>query len=202
MNSQPEHGGEPGGYRIVTMASSAGGLQALSRVIGQLPEDFPAPVLIVQHLDRRHDTALAEILARRSELKVKLAEHGELVFPSFVYIAPPNRHLLVEPDGRLALTATELVHFVRPSADLLFESVAGSYGARAIACILTGTGSDGATGLSAVKDRGGTTIVQDPAEADFKGMPEAAIAASAVDFVLGLDGIVSVIIDLVGARRN
>jgi two-component system chemotaxis response regulator CheB len=119
-------------------------------------------VLVVQHLDPRHETVLAEILGRRTSLSVKLAEHGELAKPGVVYIAPPDRHLLVEENGRLALTVSELVHFVRPSADLLFESVAGSYGASSIACVLTGSGTDGAMGVSAVKARGGTVLVQDP----------------------------------------
>lgn len=186
-------------YGVVAIASSAGGLRALTAVIGKLPAEFPVPVLVVQHLDRRHETVIADILARRAALKVKLADHGELAAPGVVYFARPDRHLLVEEDGRLALTLSELVHFVRPSADLLFESVAGSYGARAIACVLTGSGSDGAMGCSAVKARGGTVLVQDPAEAEFSGMPEAAVATGAVDFILGIDEIAPVIIGLVSA---
>ena len=186
-------------YGVLAIASSAGGIQALSKVIGSLPADFPIPVLVVQHLDPRHQTIIADILARRTELAVELARHGERASPGTVYVAPPNRHLLVEPDGLLALTDSELVHFVRPSADLLFESVAGSYGARAIACVLTGTGSDGAMGVSAVKARGGTVLVEDPATAEFRGMPEAAIATGAADFVLVLDEIAQVVIGLVDA---
>ena len=122
-----------------------------------------------------------------------------VVEPGFAYVAPPNHHLLVDAGGILALSSTELVHFVRPSADLLFESVAGAYGPRAIACVLTGSGSDGAMGVSAVKSRGGTVIVQDPESAEFKGMPEAAVATGAVDFVLPLDEIGAVIRGLVEA---
>ncbi len=189
-------------YGVVAIASSAGGLQALNKVLGRLPLGFRVPVLVVQHLDPRHETVIADILARRTELSVKLAEQGEQAKPGVVYIAPPDRHLLVEADGHLALTDSELVHFVRPSADLMFESVAGSYGARAIACVLTGTGSDGAMGVSAVKARGGTVLVEDPATAEFSGMPEAAIATGAVDFVLGLDEIAPVIVGLVNAGRS
>jgi two-component system chemotaxis response regulator CheB len=188
-------------YGVVAIAASAGGLQALIMVIGNLPQEFPVPVLVVQHLDPRHETVLAEILARRTRLSVKLAEHGELAKPGVVYIAPPDRHLLVEENGRLALTVSELVHFVRPSADLLFESVAGSYGASAIACVLTGSGTDGAMGVSAVKARGGTVLVQDPVKSEFSGMPEAAVATGAVDFILGLDEIAQVIVGLVSAGR-
>lgn len=184
-------------YAVVAIASSAGGITALFKVLGALPAGLPVPVLVVQHLDPRHKTVLAELLSRRTELQVKLAQAGETITPGTVYIAPPNHHLLVEPHGVLALSGSELVHFVRPSADLLFESVAGAYGSRAIACVLTGSGSDGATGVSAVKSRGGTVVVQDPEEAEFKGMPSSAVATGDVDLVVPLDEIAGVIRGLV-----
>jgi two-component system chemotaxis response regulator CheB len=189
-------------YAIVAVAASAGGVQGLIALLGSLGPDLPVPVLVVQHLDPRHRTVIADVLSRRTELQVKLAEEGERVLPGTVYIAPPDRHLLVGPDGVLALSRTELVHFVRPSADLLFESVAASYGPRAIACVLTGTGSDGAMGLDAVKSRGGTVIAQDPLTAEFKGMPQAAVDTVAVDFVVPLEEIPAVIRGLVEAKRQ
>ncbi|WP_338773428.1 chemotaxis protein CheB [Nocardia vulneris] len=184
-------------YAVVALTSSAGGVTALFAVLGALPAELPVPVLVVQHLDPRHKTVLAELLARRTTLRVRLAQAGESISPGTVYIAPPNYHLLVEPHGVLTLSSSELVHFVRPSADLLFESVAGAYGASAIACVLTGSGSDGAMGVRAVKSRGGTVIVQDPANAEFKGMPSAAVATGDADLVLPLDEIASVIRGLV-----
>jgi len=189
--------GEP--YGIVAIAASAGGITALGRVLGGLPADFPVPVVIVQHLDPRHKTIIAEVLGRRAKMPVRLAQEGVKAGPGNIYIAPPNRHLLVGAEGVLTLSSSELVHFVRPSADLLFESVAGAYGPRAVACVLTGTGSDGAMGASAVRSRGGTVIAEDPALAEFRGMPEAVVAAGAVDFVLPLDEIASVIRGLVQA---
>jgi two-component system chemotaxis response regulator CheB len=188
-------------YEIVAVASSAGGITALSRVLGEIPAEFPVPLLLVQHLDPRHETVIADVLSRRTDLTVKLAEADERVEAGVAYIAPPNRHLLVSAEGMLSLTSSELVHFVRPSADLLFESAAGAYGPRALACVLTGSGSDGAMGVNAIKSRGGTVIAQDPETAEFKGMPEAAVATGAVDFVLPLDEIVTVIRGLVEARR-
>ncbi|WP_460515929.1 chemotaxis protein CheB [Flindersiella endophytica] len=185
------------GYDIVAIASSAGGIAALRRVLDGLPAEFPVPIVLVQHLDPRHETVLAQVLSRRARLRVKLAESGEQARAGTIYIAPPDRHLLVEPGGRLALTTSELVHFVRPAADLLFESVAGAYGARAIACVLTGTGSDGAMGVSAVKSRGGTVIVEDPATAEFGGMPDAAVSNGSADFVLPLEEVSTVIRGLV-----
>ncbi|MGW2817409.1 chemotaxis protein CheB [Streptomyces sp. NPDC001415] len=189
-------------YDIVAVASSAGGIHGLGVLLGALGAEFPVPVLIVQHLDPRHRTVIAEVLARRMSLPVKLAEDGEHAEPGVVYVAPPDRHLLVGPEGTLSLSRSELVHFLRPSADLLFESVAGAYGPRAIACVLTGTGSDGAMGVDAVKSRGGTVIAQDPETAEFKGMPEAAVRTGAVDFVLPLEEIAAVIRGLVEIKRQ
>ncbi|MEV6774078.1 chemotaxis protein CheB [Nocardia sp. NPDC051030] len=192
----------PDNYDVVAIASSAGGITALSRVLGSLPDDLPVPVLVVQHLDPRHQTVLAEVLARRTKLPVRLAKADERAEPGIVYVAPPNYHLLVGSGGVLSLSSSELVHFVRPSADLLFESVAGAYGPRAIACVLTGTGSDGAMGVSAVKSRGGTVLVQDPEEAEFRGMPDAAAKTGSVDFLLPLNEIGDVIRSLVEASRR
>jgi two-component system chemotaxis response regulator CheB len=189
-------------FDIVALASSAGGITALGRVLGGLSASLPVPVVVVQHLDRRHETVIAHVLERRSALPVRLAQHGEHAEPGTIYVAPPNHHLLVGPHYEMTLSSSELVHFVRPSADLLFESVAGSYGPRAIACVLTGSGSDGAMGVSAVKSRGGTVIVQDPDEAEFTGMPTAAVATGAVDFILPLDEIAEVISNLVEVRGS
>ncbi|MEC3954846.1 chemotaxis protein CheB [Nocardia sp. CDC153] len=190
------------GFGIVAIASSAGGITALGRLLADLRPSLPVPVLVVQHLDPRHETVIAEVLARRAGTPVRLAKAGERAEPGVILVAPPNYHLLVGPDGVLTLSSSELVHFVRPSADLLFESVAGAYGPRAIACVLTGSGSDGAMGVSAVKDRGGTVIVQDPDEADFRGMPDAALRTGAVDFVLPLEEIAALIRGLVEVRNS
>ncbi|HZV50017.1 MAG TPA: chemotaxis protein CheB [Candidatus Dormibacteraeota bacterium] len=179
------------------MAASAGGLQALGRVLSSLPSRLPAAIVVVQHLDPHHRSRMAEILAKRTALHVAEAMEGEWLRPGQVRIAPPDRHLLVNPDGSLTLSQSELVHFVRPSADLLFESAAAAFGKRVIAVVLTGTGSDGAMGVTAVKKMGGTVIAQDEASSDFFGMPGAAIKAGAVDLVLPLAEIPSAIVALV-----
>ncbi len=184
-------------FDVVGLASSAGGLTALSTVLGALPAEFPAAIVVVQHLDPRHRSLMAEILNRRTSLKVKQAEEGDQLCPATAYIAPPNRHLLVNPDGTLSLTQSELVHFVRPSADLLFESVAASYRDRAVAVVLSGSGSDGSMGVQAIKKMGGTVIAQDEATAEFPGMPSAAIQTRSVDFVLPLAEIASALVALV-----
>ena len=186
-----------GAFDIVAMAASAGGLHALSEVLRSLPPSFPAALVIVQHLDPRHRSLMADILSRCTPLKVKQAQEGNRVEPGRVYIAPPNRHLLVNPDGTLSLSQSELVHFVRPSADLLFESVAASFKERAIAVVLSGTGSDGSMGVKAIKKMGGTVIVQNEESAEFFGMPDAAVQTGSVDFVLPLDEIASALVTLV-----
>jgi two-component system, chemotaxis family, protein-glutamate methylesterase/glutaminase len=185
------------GFDVVAIAASAGGLRAISAVVSRLPATFAAPVVVVQHLDPRHRSLIAEILDRVTPLTVRQAEEAEVLQPGTVYIAPPDRHLLLNADNTLSLTQSELVHFVRPSADLLFESVAASHRNRAIAVVLTGTGSDGAMGVRAIKKMGGTVIVQDKATSEFFGMPNAAIQSGAVDFTLPLDEIAPALVTLV-----
>jgi two-component system chemotaxis response regulator CheB len=183
-------------YDIVAIAASAGGLTALGRVLAALPEDFPATIVVVQHLDPRHHSLMAEILSRRTGLQVREAQEGDRLHPHTVYIAPPDYHLLVNPDGTLSLSHSELVHFLRPSADLLFESVAASFKERAIAVVLTGTGSDGAMGIQAIKKMGGTVIAQDEGTSEFFGMPSAAIKTQNVDFILPLDEVAGALVTL------
>jgi two-component system, chemotaxis family, protein-glutamate methylesterase/glutaminase len=174
------------GFEIVALAASAGGLKALTEVLAALPRDFPAALVVVQHLDPRHRSLMAEILGRRTSLLIKEAREGDALERGLALIAPPNRHLLVNADRTVSLSQTELVHFVRPSADLLFESTAASYKDRAIAVVLTGSGRDGAMGVKAIKKMGGTVIVQDEKTAEFFGMPGAAQQTGLVDFILPL----------------
>ena len=191
-----------GGFDVVAIAASAGGLNAVGRILAELPSDFPASLVVIQHLDPRHRSLMADILARRTQLEVKEGEDGEQLRSGVVVIAPPNRHLLINADGTISLTQTELVHFVRPSADLLFESVAASFRDRVIAVVLTGTGSDGSMGLAAVKKMGGTIIAQDRDTSEFFGMPSSAIDTGNVDFVLPLEEIPAALMKLVAGEET
>ena len=186
-------------FDIVALAASAGGLNALTQVLQALPADFAAGIVVVQHLDPRHRSLMAEILGRRTGLKVKEAAQGDRVAAGTVMLAPPNNHLLVNQDGSLTLTQTELVHFLRPSADLLFESTAAAYRERAIAVVLSGSGHDGAMGVKAIKKMGGTVIVQDQESSEFGGMPQAAQQTGMVDFVLPLHEIAPALQTLVNS---
>jgi two-component system, chemotaxis family, protein-glutamate methylesterase/glutaminase len=171
-------------YDVIAIGASAGGLNAIVELLRPLPSDFP-PVVIVQHLDPMHKSHLAGLLAQKTGRKIKQAEHGEPILRAHVYVGPPDEHLLLGP-GRIQLVHSQLVHFSRPSIDLLFESVAGTYGSRAIGVVLSGSNHDGATGTRAIREAGGTTVAQEPTTAAFPIMPEAAIETGCVDFVVSL----------------
>jgi len=188
--------------KIVALAASAGGLNALTRVLSALPADFAAPVLVVQHLDPHHRSFMAEILRRGVSMPVGQACAGDRIEPGKIFIAPPDRHLLVSADGALVLSEAPREQFVRPSADLLFSSLAEVYGAGVIAVVLTGTGRDGAKGVTAVHERGGTVIVQDHASSAHAGMPDAAVNTGKADFVLTLEAIAEVLISLTAQRES
>ena len=182
---------------IIVLTASAGGLKALSKILSNLPKDFPAPIVIVQHLSPRYPSMMAEILSRRTLLQVKQAEAGDRLKPGMVYIAPPNHHLVINLDYTLSLSDAEKVRHVRPAGDVLFQSAATSFLKKVIAVVLTGMDGDGATGVAAVKLMGGTVIAQSEATCEFYSMPKAAIATGAVDFILALEAIAPALLNLV-----
>lgn len=184
-------------FDIIAIAASAGGLKALSAVLSELKADLPVAIVVVQHLSPNHPSQMAEILTRRTPLQVKQAADRDCLKPGTVYIAPPDRHLLVNPDGSLSLSQSEKVHFVRPSAEVLFESVASSYKNRAIAVVLTGSDRDGTQGVRAIKNMGGVVIAQNKETSLVFGMPGAAIDTGCVDFILPLDEIAGALTELV-----
>lgn len=190
-------------HPVIAMAASAGGLQALSVILSSLPAGFPAAIAIVMHLSPNHKSILAEILNSRSELEVRQAETGDTLCPACVFVAPPNRHLMVGADGRLELSSPEAkkINFSRPSAEPLFVSVAHVYRQNAIAVVLTGGDGDGSFGVQVISKNGGKVIAQDrPTSQDFS-MPETSIKTGDVDFILPLDEIAPKLIALVGAGR-
>ncbi len=173
-------------FAVVAVAASLGGLDALMAMLAPLPRDFPAAVIVVQHLSTHYPSALAELLGRRTALAVTWAAQGQRVRPGAVYVAPPDHHVLATRGGRLALSRAPRVQFTRPAADPLFASVAAAYGARAVAVVLTGTGRDGAAGVRAIKGCGGLVLIQEAATARAGDMPRAALATGCVDFALPL----------------
>lgn len=169
---------------LVAIGASAGGFPALGEVLSDIGDEFPA-IVVVQHLDPRHKSQMAPLLARKTHKSIKEAEHGEAIEPSTVYIGPPDEHLIVTY-GRIQLAHSRLVRFSRPSIDIMFGSVAATYGARAIGVILSGSNRDGADGIAAIRGAGGMTIAQDPATAEYRIMPQAAIDTGCIDLVLPL----------------
>jgi two-component system, chemotaxis family, protein-glutamate methylesterase/glutaminase len=189
-------------FRVVVIAASTGGLDALSRILSRLTPAFPAAIAIVQHRPMSSPTLLAQILQHRTKLRVKDAEDGEEIHPGIAYVAPPGIHLVVDASRRFALVDGLKVKHARPSGDVLFASAAEAFESRVIALVLTGGDGDGSTGISVVKQHGGTVISQDEGSAVASGMPQSAIATGDVDYVLPLAYIASALEELVDHGRT
>jgi two-component system chemotaxis response regulator CheB len=187
--------GVPAKVDVVALVASAGGLGALSDVLRDLPMDFPVPVVVQQHLGG-HTSVLTTILARRSRHEVGWAIDGAVLIPGQVAVCPARMQLTVTPDGTCLLTPLEPAK-IHPH-DVLLKSLADSYGPRALAVVLSGSGTDGAAGTTALKNAGGIVIAQSEDTSEYPSMPQAAIAAGA-DLVLPLWEIGRVINDV--ARR-
>ena len=170
----------------IVIGASAGGVEALSVLLPALPADLRAPLFIVVHLPRERPSLLAEIFTRKCALKVMEAEDKMRVEPGTVYFAPSDYHLLLDEGPQLALSIDELVHFSRPSIDVLFESAADIYAERLMGIILTGANDDGTAGLAAIHRAGGVTIVQEPESAQVPLMALSALKRTPADFVLPL----------------
>ena len=182
-----DRGGAPAA--LVAVAASTGGPAALQRLLSELPGDFPAPVLVVQHITPGFAAGLAAWLNTACSLHVKVAEHGEPLAPHTAYLAPDGRHLGVLGRAAVALADAPPVGGFRPSGTFLFESVARAFGPAVVAVILTGMGEDGVAGLRAVRQAGGRVLAQDEKSSVVFGMPGAAVAAGLADTVLPLDAI-------------
>lgn len=179
----------PRRYEAVVIGVSSGGLNALSRLLPLLSPDVALAIIIVQHQHPHADNFLATYLDKRCRIPVREAAEKEPILPNAVYIAPPNYHLLVESDRTFSLASTEKVNYARPSVDMLFITAAEIYQSHLIGVILTGANSDGSQGLRIIKEYGGLTIVQNPATAEAASMPESALKATSVDYVLSLEEI-------------
>ena len=184
---------------LIVIGTSAGGMQALIRLVAQLPASLPAAVLVVQHLapDFTGESLVAR-LATHTDLRCQLAADGQPLEAGHLYLAPPDRHLLVK-DGRLLVTKGPRENNYRPAADALFRSAAVEYDSHTIGVVLTGMLHDGTAGLDFIKRCGGVAVVQDPAGAEYPSMPESALRNVAVDYVIPLDEMGSLLISLVSA---
>jgi two-component system, chemotaxis family, protein-glutamate methylesterase/glutaminase len=185
--------------RIVVVGTSAGGVDALLTLVKTLPGSFPAPICVVLHIPPDSPSLLAQILSRSTSLKVKEAEDGERYDKGTVYIAPPDRHLLIADDGTLHVGRGPRENRHRPAVDPLFRSAALSHGRRAIGVILSGTLDDGTAGLMAIKQRGGIALVQDPRDAIYPGMPQSALQNVEVDHVVPVREIADKLVEIVAS---
>ncbi len=176
-------------YEAIVIGSSAGGLNALKVLFSGLDDRFSTPLIIVQHISADSENYLIQILNDIRKLQVKEADEKEHPMPGMAYLAPPNYHLLLEPDRTFTLTIDERVNYARPSIDVLFETAAEAYKDKLIGIILTGANNDGSRGLKKIKEFGGLAIVQDPETAEVESMPRAAIMATTVDHIIPLDEI-------------
>lgn len=185
---------------VVALVCSAGGLPALQRVLTPLPPDFPAAVIVLQHQRPDRRSMLAPLLARNCRLPVRDARNGDALTAGTVLVVPPGSHALATSHNTLALIASDGPPPYRPSADLLLTSLAVTAGTRVVAVVLSGGGTDGATGAVAVHDLGGTVIAADRASSAVFGMPAAAIGRDdAVNHVLPVDKIPGLLTALLAA---
>jgi two-component system chemotaxis response regulator CheB len=188
------------GRDIIVIGTSAGGLETLDHLIGQLPADLPASIVIVQHMDPGNSgEPLLRRLGRHQAFHPKLAAHGERLKARHIYIAPPDNHLLIKKEKMLVTKgAAENRH--RPGIDPLFRSAAVSYGSRVIGVVLTGMMDDGTAGLIAVKRCGGVTVIQDPRDAAYSGMPLSALDNANVDYCVSVTQMGPLLTKLVSQR--
>ncbi|EOD58711.1 chemotaxis protein CheB [Amycolatopsis vancoresmycina] len=194
--------GHPARVPVVALVASAGGLDALARVLGPLPADLPAAVLVAQHLDPFRASHLTSILAERTALRVAEARDGDALAPGVVLVVPAGRHLLLTPEQSVVLVDSGPLPPARPSADLLLATLAVTCGPRALAVVLTGKGTDAQAGIRAVARCGGTVFAQDEATSAHFGMPGAAIGTGLVHAVLPLSRIAGAVVDHVGREAS
>ena len=186
---------------VIVLGASAGGVEALAELARGLPADLPAAIFVVLHLPADAHSYLADILDRSGPLPATPATDGERIRPGRIYVAPPNRHLLLE-GSRMRLTTGPRINNVRPSIDVLFRSAARAFDGGVIGVVLSGALDDGTLGLDAIQIRGGTVVIQDPTEARFSGMPRSALERVKADFVLPVAKIAPLLVDLVASPMH
>jgi two-component system, chemotaxis family, protein-glutamate methylesterase/glutaminase len=184
----------------IVIGASAGAIEALRRLLPALTPDLPVPIVVVVHLPPRRASMLPDLFSRLCHVPVREPVDKQPVAAGTIWFAPADYHLMIERGRTFSLSVDAPVGFSRPSVDVLFESAACVYGARIVAIVLSGANPDGAQGARAIRDAGGYVLVQDPAEADMREMPDAAIRHADPQFVGPIAALARTARDLTGAH--
>ncbi|HEU5116332.1 MAG TPA: chemotaxis protein CheB [Isosphaeraceae bacterium] len=185
------------GRDLIVIGTSSGGVGALSTLARNLPASFPSSLFVVCHLPAAARSRLPEILSQAGPLLATHPTDGEPFYPGHIYVAPPDHHLLLSPDGRMRLTRGARENHHRPAVDPLFRSAARYFGERVIGVVLTGALHDGTAGLMAIRNAGGLAIIQDPEEATVAAMPQSALTIAGVDHIVSLAELAPLLMKLV-----
>jgi two-component system, chemotaxis family, protein-glutamate methylesterase/glutaminase len=180
----------------VVIGTSAGGVEALMRILPSLPATMPVAILIVVHIPRERPSLLTDIFRQKCAMRVEEGIDKADIKPGHIYFAPPDYHMLVDAGPQIALSVDDAIQFSRPSIDVLFESAADVYGKKLLGILLTGGNEDGASGLAYIARCGGMTVLQDPAEAAAPAMPESALKVMTPTHVLRLDEIAALLMTI------
>ena len=178
---------------IILIGGSAGSFHIIMNILRGLENNFSIPIIIVLHRKNDDKTGLIELMNSSCNLMVKEAEDKDIIRKGFIYIAPSDYHVLVEKNGSLSLDYSEKINFSRPSIDVTFQTAAEAFGSKVTAILLSGSNQDGTEGLKTVKEFGGTTVIQNPKEAEFPFMPDYALKHATIDKIIGNEQIVSFI---------
>lgn len=180
---------------MIVIGGSAGSLQVILKIFKYIPSDFPVPFLIALHRNVNFESALDELLTVKSNLKVKEVEEKDTIESGYIYLCPPDYHVLIEKDKTFALDYSEKIHHSRPSIDVVFKSASAAFCENVLGILLSGANADGGDGLKLIKENGGLTIVQDPDESEVSYMPQHALQKFKADYVLTSDDIGKFILD-------
>lgn len=176
-------------FEVIAIGASAGGLEPIMSILRVLPAAFSVPIIVVLHVPERRESALVDVLTHSSKLPVRQADDKAPILPGHIHVAGPGYHLSVEKNRHFSLSDELPQQFSRPSIDVLFQSLGEAYGRAALALLLSGASEDGAKGLASVKENKGTTVIQDPNEARFPLMPQAALKLRRPDWTLTVEEI-------------
>jgi two-component system chemotaxis response regulator CheB len=183
-------------YKAIIIGGSAGSFPVITQILAALPKNFPIPLFLSLHRLKHIRTGFDEALAIKSKLPIIEPDDKEFIKPGMIYLAPANYHMYIELGNNIALSTEEVVNHSRPSIDLSFMSAAYSYKDKLIGIVLSGANKDGAAGIKNIKDAGGLTIVQDPADCQVKTMTTAAMKSTEIDHIFSTRQIINFILSL------